>query len=158
MPIVIDINVFASVFDPSNAKHADFAPIKSWLENGMGYLLFGGTKYLNELTVSYRHLRLVRQLHDAGIAIKISTTVVDKLEEEINLATDGTNCNDQHIIALLAASHCSLLCSIDAESFEHVKNRSLYPKGCPKVRIYSSAKNTRLLVRCRRADIRNITN
>lgn len=157
MAIVIDINVFAPVFDKENAHHKDFFPVKAWLEDGRGYLLFGGTKYLMELTASYRHLRLVRQLHDAGIAIKISTAIVDKLEGEIKEATAGTKCNDQHIIALLSAAHCSLLCSVDTSSFEYVKNKSLYPKGSPTVRIYSSARNVGLLQKCKREDIRNST-
>lgn len=155
MAIVIDTNTFAMVFDQSNAKHMEFSPVKAWIERGMGFLLFGGTKYLKELSTSYRHMRLVRQLRDAGMAIEISTPVVDGMETTIIKATAGTICNDQHVMALLAAAHCSLVCSEDSKSFEFIKNRSLYPKGSPKVRIYSSAKNVRLLSRCCREEIRN---
>lgn len=158
MAIVIDMNTFAMVFDQSNERHRDFSPVKEWLERGLGFLLFGGTRYLKELSMSYRHLRLVRQLRDAGKAIEISTPAVDKMEALILAATEGTKCNDQHVMALLAAARCSLLCSEDSKSFEFIKNRSLYPRGSPKVRIYSSAKNISLLSRCCRKNIRNAVN
>lgn len=155
MSIVIDVNAFSMVFDVVNSEHKDFAPIKAWLESGGGFLIYGGTKYIKELTECYRHLRLVRQLRDAGIAVEIKASVVDEIERGVVKGTTGTACNDQHIIALLAASHCSILCSRDSSSFEFIKDRSLYPKGSPKVRIYCSRRNVGLLRRYRRTDIRN---
>jgi hypothetical protein len=73
----------------------------------------------------------------------------------VEAKTAGKNCNDQHLIALLAAAHCSLICSIDKKSYPFIKDRTLYPSGCPKVRIYCSARNASLLIRYRRVDIRN---
>ncbi len=155
MSIVVDINTFAMVFDSANKNHAEFAPIKSWIENREGFLLFGGTKYKEELFQSYRTVRLVRQLRDAGSAIEISSEAVDAIEVGVRKAIKGTNCNDPHVIALLAASNCSLLCSHDKESYPFMKCKSYFPKGSPKVRIYSGKRNVKLLQRCNRANIRN---
>lgn len=155
MAIVIDINTFAMVFDSANKNHADFAPVKTWVENREGFVLFGGTKYKDELFQSYRTMRLIRQLKDAGSAIEICSAIVDAIEVGVREAVEGTSCNDPHIIALLAAAHCSLLCSRDKESYPFIKCRNYFPKGAPKVRIYSGRRNIKLLQRCSRADVKN---
>lgn len=155
MSIVIDTNTFSMVFDESNKLHEDFRPVKVWLHKGDGFLIFGGTKYIAELAQSIHRLRLVRRLKEAGIAVQIRDDVVDKIAAQISELTNGTVCNDQHVMALLVAARCSLLCSLDSESYPFVKQAKYYPKGAPRVRIYSSAKNVDLLVRCRMRDIRN---
>lgn len=155
MAIVIDVNVFPCVFDTESEKHADFEPVKLWIERREGFLVYGGTTFNQELLQSYRRARLVRTLRDAGCAIEISAAAVDALEVEIRNKVAGTNCNDPHIIALLAAAKCALLCSHDKESFPYIKDRSLYPKGTPRVRIYTGPRNARLLTKCARDAIAN---
>lgn len=156
MAIVIDVNVFSCVFDIQNENHSEFAPIKSWIERRDGFLVYGGTKFKGELLQSYHRARLVRLLKDAGCAVEISTTVVDALEAEVRTKVLGTKCNDPHIIALLAAAKCALLCSHDKESFPFIKDRTLYPKGMPIVRIYTKLRNANLLKRCARKSISNV--
>lgn len=155
MAIVVDVNVFPCVFDVQSQYHAEFSPVKAWIERRDGFLIYGGTKFKDELLQSYRRARLVRTLRDAGCAVEISTSTVDALESEIRAKVEGTKCNDPHIIALLAAAKCALLCSRDKESFPFVKDRTLYPKGSPKVRIYTSLRNAALLSKCDRRLIAN---
>lgn len=145
MPIVVDVNVFTSVFDTQSQDHADFAPVKEWIEKRHGLLVYGGTKFKEELIQSHRRAKLVRLLRDAGCAVEISTRVVDELEADVRRKTTGTKCNDPHIVALLGASRCPLLCSKDKESFPFIKDRQLYPKGCVRVKIYSGPQNAPLL-------------
>jgi hypothetical protein len=156
MAIVIDANVFPCVFNIESENHAEFAPIKLWIERGDGFLVYGGTTFKDELLQSYRRARFVRTLRDGGRAVEISSTAVDAIEAEVRVKVADTKCNDPHIIALLAAAKCALLCSHDKESFPFIKNRSLYPNGAPKVRIYTSLRNTRLLVKCARESITNV--
>jgi len=156
MAIVVDSNVFARVFDPTNTEHAEFSPVKSWIDRGDGVLVFGGTRYIGELKQSIHRLRLVRLLKEAGKAVQIDTGTVDAIDQDMCRLTEGTACNDQHIMALLAAARCGLLCSLDAESYPFVKERRYYPKGSIKVRIYSSARNVDLLVRVDRAMVKNV--
>lgn len=145
MCIVIDINTLSMVFNISNARHGDFADVKQYIESRAGFVVFGGTKYKAELAVTGRYLRLLRQLRDAGKAVSIFDDAVDEIEASILALTANTDCDDQHVIALLGASRCALLCSVDNRSFPFVKDRSLYPKGCPAVRIYTSPRNRKLL-------------
>jgi hypothetical protein len=156
MCIVIDINTLAMVFSTDNSRHSDFCLIKNWIEERNGYVVYGGTKYKAELAQTGRYMRLLRLMRDAGQAITICDAAVDKIEQMVREKTDGTGCDDQHIIALLGAARCGLLCSTDARSFEFVKNRSLYPKGAPVVKIYTSAKNKRLLKKSDPHTLRNV--
>jgi hypothetical protein len=93
----------------------------------------------------------------AGKAVAIRDSEVDKREEYVRQKTQGTPCNDQHIIALLGASRCSLFCSGDSRSFKLVKSRSLYPKGMPTVKVYTSSRNAgALLVTTSKTSLTNV--
>lgn len=155
MCIVIDINCLVPVFVEACKKHKEFGAVKSWIEEGNGFLVYGGSRYRSELHRAFRFLRLIRQMRDGGKAFSIRDSVVDELEAIVKLKTQGTHCDDQHVIALLGAAKCTLLCSEDTRSFPFVKNRSLYPNGMPKVKIYSSKRNIDLLTKC---DWRALTN
>lgn len=155
MTIVVDVNAFPSVFDQKNEDHAEFAPVKAWIERGEGFLIYGGTKFKGELLQSHRRVKLVRLMRDAGLALEIDDAVVDEMESQIRKKVASSACNDPHVIALLAAARCGLLCSRDKESYPYIKDRSLYPKACPKVRIYTGLRNRDLLKPCKREEIRN---
>ena len=155
MCIVIDTNTLAPVFNQSNEEHDEFRPVKDWISRRQGYLVFGGTRYRQELKKTYRYMRLVRQMKDSGHAVEIRDEPADTNEVAVIQKTSGTDCDDQHIIALLGTSRCPLLCSRDIRSYEFVTKKSLYPKGMPKVRIYSSGKNRDLLRPTRREALKN---
>jgi hypothetical protein len=160
MPIVIDTNAFHLVFNAEHSRHADFAPIKQWIDRGHGVLLFGGTTFLKELK-ECPYLRLVRLLKDESKALQISTAAVDTKTLEIRKLTKGTRCNDQHIMALLAAARCDLVCSDDKKSFHFLKNKQYFPKrtfskNYKKIRIYSPSKKKILLTHLNGRKIFNI--
>ena len=155
MTIVVDVNSFPSVFDPSNEHHADFLPVKDWIHRRDGFLIFGGTTFKNELSKSHHRSRLVRLLKDAGMAIEVRDEVVDRLEEVVKGLTQGSTCDDPHLIALLAAARCPLLCSQDKRSFPFIKDKSYFPKGSCKVRIYTGIRNASLLTPTKRSSIAN---
>lgn len=156
MCIVIDINALAMVFNENHADHVNFSSVKKWIDEGRGFVVFGGTKYKNELKLAIHYMRLIRLLKDAGKAISICDEAVDKIEIVVREKVKGNKCDDQHIIALLGAARCPLLCSVDARSFEFVKDRTLYPKGAPIVRIYSSNKNKKLLKKADPKKLRHV--
>jgi hypothetical protein len=156
MCIVIDINTLASVFSTESEKHAEFSLVKKWVEEGRGFVVYGGSRYKAELAKTFRYLRLIRQMRDGGQAISIRDTAVDAFEEEVRKKTQGTPCDDQHIIGLLGAARCLLLCSGDSRSFKFVKNRRLYPKDMPRVRVYSSSRNSNLLVTTAKSSLTNV--
>lgn len=145
MCIVIDINTLACVFNDTCQKQEDFRPVREWVNKGRGFIVFGGTRYKQELSKAYHYLRLIRQMKDSGHAIAIRDDVVDTAEIGVMERTKETKCNDQHIIALLGTSRCPLFCSGDSRSYKYITDKSLYPKGMTKVRIYSSKRNEGLL-------------
>ena len=155
MCVVIDINTLAPVFSDTCAHHSEFRPVKEWIERGQGFVVFGGTRYKKELEGAYRYLRLIRQMKDSGQAVLIRDDLVDAAEAEVCKATAGSDCDDQHIIALLGTSRCPLFCSDDCHSYRHIRNRALYPSGMQRVRIYSSQRNRRLLRPMPRKMLRN---
>lgn len=158
MCIVIDINVIANVFNEESENHTSFFPVKKWIDSKEGVLVFGGSSYIDELKKMPRYMKLVRLLHDDGRAVRIKNCVVDKLEKGVIEKTSGTKCNDPHIIALLDASRCPLLCSNDSRSFEFIKNRNLYTNRRPKVKIYTSIKNISLLKKLNPESLSNVEN
>jgi uncharacterized membrane protein len=155
MCIVIDSNTLAPVFNHKCCDHNDFRPIRDWIDRGDGFLVFGGTRYKQELKAAFRYLKLVRQMKDAGRAVAINDDLVDAEENRIRSKLAGTICNDQHIIALLAVSWCTLFCSVDSHSYTYIKDRSLYPPKMHRVRIYRSARNSSLLKRTDRNKVHN---
>ena len=145
MCIVVDINTLAPVFNDACENHCEFVHIKNWIDKGHGFLVFGGTKFKEELEKTFRYLRLIRLMKDSGKAIAIRDDIVDTEEQRVKALTDGTDCDDPHIIGLLSASRCPLVCSLDARAYPYFRNRSLYPKKMARVRIYSSSRNVSLL-------------
>lgn len=147
MCVVIDINTLAHVFNPDTPRHTEFVHVGNWIQRGHGFLVFGGTKLKKELKKAFRYLRLIRQMKDSGKAIAIRDDLVDAEEIRIKDLTLNTDCDDQHIIALLGVSRCPLLCSEDARSYPYITKKEYYPKGMARVRIYSSSRNNSLLKR-----------
>ena len=147
MCIVIDTCALAYVFDPNNKKHHEFVHVENWISKGHGFLVFGGTRYKNELYEARRYLRLIIELKKAGKAVAIQDEIVDKEEERVRKLTDGTDCDDQHIIGLLSASRCPIVCSDDKRAFKYFKNKNLYPDGMKEAKIYSESRSKNVLKR-----------
>ena len=146
MCVVIDTNCLSRVFCADNSDHLEFLPIKNWIECEEGRIVYGGSKYREELLRAPSYLNLLVQYGKARKTVLIKDNVVDKYEKEVSEKLGKeTKCDDQHIIALLIASKCPLLCSVDERSFEFVKNPSLYPKKFRRPKIYSSSRNSDLL-------------
>jgi hypothetical protein len=145
MCIVVDINALAPVFNEQCADHVDFRPVKEWIRKRKGYLVFGGSRFIRELSETYHYLHLVRLMKDSGQAVAIRKDRVDAAETELMTKEGTAGCNDLHIIALLGTSRCPLFCSKDSRSYKYIKDTSFYPDGMARVRIYSSKKNDTLL-------------
>lgn len=149
MTIVVDINCLPLVFSEEAQDHENFRPVKRFLDSGRGVLIYGGSKYLGELAQMTRYMRTIRLMSDQGRAVKIDKDAVDAKQAEVAKAVEGTDCDDPHIIALLAVSNCGLLCSVDRRSFPYVQDPSFYPRNHPGVSIYSGRRVRHLLRRQR---------
>jgi hypothetical protein len=145
MCIVIDINALHLVFKTEDNSETEFAPVRTWIRNGKGSLVYGGSRYKRELKKAYHYLRIVRQLKDKHEAYEIEETEVDRREAEIIKMTKHENCNDQHIIAILSVSRCLLCCSLDSRAYNFITDRRFYAKGMKRPKIYRSSRNRNLL-------------
>jgi predicted nucleic acid-binding protein len=157
MAIVLDINVLSRVFDESNQEHSEFKPVKDWIESRKGVAVFGGSKYKEELSKTYKYLKLILELKKQNKAVAINDEKVDAWEGVVK-SRAGEECDDAHVIALMGVSRCSLLCSFDRRSFFFVKDRHLYPDGASPPGIYSGRRNKDLLRQARIQDLRNVVN
>lgn len=157
MPVVIDVNALSSVFAEGAKDYADFEPVRKWVLAGTGKIVFGGSKYMKELSHSEKHLRFIREMKQKGKAVMVCSVAVDLAESQVTAKTVGdSDCDDQHIIALLDVSGCRALCSKDKRSFRFVKNRALYSYSKVRIYIYSRLKNAAGLCRQQSEKLRNL--
>lgn len=139
------MNILPSVFKQESKKHNEFEPVRHWVAEGKGHLVYGGTGYKDELKKMHKYFRIFRLLKDAGRAFEVNGIMVDDECARLLEETQGTDCNDQHIIAIFVVSRCRLFCSEDSRADKHIKNKNLYPKKHPIPMIYRNRKHTFLL-------------
>ena len=108
MCLVVDANVFSSVFRPGSCNHAEFAPVLSWITAGPGFLVYGGTTYNNELKRARFYLGVFLELKKKGKAKEVNRGLVDKHEKIVKGLAGHTKCDDFHIIAIFRVSGCVL--------------------------------------------------
>ena len=109
MCIVIDTCTFASVFDPNSRKHNDFRPVRRWIVSGNGKVVYGGTKYKQELRKTSKYLRIIAELSKASRVVAIPDESVDAKQREIEKAFNHRDFDDPHIVAIVIVSGCRLI-------------------------------------------------
>lgn len=144
MSIIIDTNCFANVFDISSDRHIDFAPVLKWINDGPAVLIYGGTKFINELK-NGKYRRLFIEYGKSHKAYEIKRSLVDDAQDIISRLETSNDFDDQHIVALLRVSKCKILVTCDSRSHKYVKNKKFYLEHQSVPKIYSSVKNRRLL-------------
>jgi hypothetical protein len=152
MCIVIDINTLSSVFDSSSLQHYEFKPVFDWIYNGKGKIVYGGTKYITELSRT-KYLNLFIQFRSAGKAIPIDNNLVDRETEKVEALVKHDNFNDQHLVGLLIVSGCLLISSLDKKSYPYITNKGFYQAPLKRPKIYSSRRNANLLTDINIAEI-----
>lgn len=142
MCIVIDTNTLPSVFDKKNKDHEQFKPVLDWIISGNGKVVYGGTKFIEE--IGPKLLALFVALKTAGKAVNYDNVIVDNDAIEISGMIQHKDFDDQHIVALLRKSGCKLICSLDARAYPYFQHSMFFsPRKKPK--IYSSLRNADLL-------------
>lgn len=128
MAIIIDTNCFARVFCRSNKEHADFAPVLEWIVCGNGFLVYGGSKYKQELRNAMKYMRFFNMLKTAKKAIAFDDEPIDKLQEKYEQLIHDPDFDDPHLPAIVLVSKCRLICTKDRRSFRFVTSPDIYPK------------------------------
>ncbi|OJU75640.1 MAG: hypothetical protein BGO09_06515 [Bacteroidetes bacterium 47-18] len=151
MCIVVDTNVLSSVFVSSSANHSEFKPVKDWIIEGKGKVVFGGTKYLDEIKKKY--LSLFTQLKKAGKAISVSSNLVDAEQATVAAMITHPDFDDPHLVGLLRVSGCKLVCSLDSRAYPFFRHNLFFSPAAKRPKIYSGLSNATLLVDRHIADI-----
>jgi hypothetical protein len=142
MCIIIDTNALPSVFKTDSVLHKDFEPILSWILEGRGKVVYGGSKYKMELG---KYLHFIQTLQTARKAVPVDDGIVDRRTEELSEQIVHRDFDDQHLIALLQISGCQLICSLDERAYPYFRHRQFFPVARLKPRIYRSIRNKDLL-------------
>ncbi len=145
MCIVIDTNTFASVFDSESKDHFDFKPVLEWIVFGNGKIVFGGSKYRQELREAKKYLRIFLELSKKRKVVQIDDEKIDEVQSEIEKIVNDEKFNDAHIPAIIIVAGCRLICSGDKAAYQFLKRNDLYPKNVMRPKIYSKASNADLL-------------
>jgi hypothetical protein len=133
MCIIVDTNVFSSVLDPESSDQ-NFKPIHDWIFSGNGKMVYGGKKYMEELTQSSKYVKIFNSLSRAGKTIHIVDAEVDDFQSKIEKIITDADFDDPHLIAIVAISGCRLICTKDSRCHKFLKIKEIYPKksGVPK--------------------------
>lgn len=158
MCIVIDTNVFGSVFDPNNAQHLEYHPVNKWVTEREGFMVLGGTRYIEELRQAKWYLGVLTELSRKGRVKRVRDDIVDRDYVVVEELLKGSRCDDCHLIAVIRVSGCRLICSNDRRADQYLKNPKLYPKakGLKPPSIYRYKKHSSLLCRKNIVSIRNL--
>jgi len=144
MCIVVDTNTIARVFDKNNSEHEEFKPVHDWIMEKKGKLVYGGTKYFEELEKMGQYLKLFTVLSKINKTVVVDTEAVDDYQAEAEHKIQHKDFDDPHLVAILKVSGCKLVCSVDERAFPFLKHH-LFFKGKEKPKIYSSSRNKDLL-------------
>ena len=145
MCLIVDTNCLASVFNRRDREHGEFCHILRWIEAGDGKLVIGGTRFRKELGLMPRYLALLIELGKKRQVLNVADANVDLEEARICALCSDPDFDDQHVVALVCASRCRLVCTKDQRSIRYLKNTDFYPRGVQRPKIYCGGSNVSLL-------------
>jgi hypothetical protein len=142
MCLILDANRFGEAL--STPPSPDYRPIIDWLtaSNSTGMVVFGGTKFLQEIARSPRARQWFLELQRAGRAKSIDRAAVDAEEKAIR-ARGLCFSDDEHLVALARKSGARIICTEDAALFKDVRNPALLSQ--PRGRVYRTKRHVALL-------------
>jgi hypothetical protein len=142
MCLVIDACCLANVLNPADIFHPRFAPVFEWVFSGKGRMIYGGTKYKNELSRLSKYLGLVAELERKGKVVRVSDVEVDALAETLKADVGEAGFDDEHLIAIVIVSRCFIVATNDTRAKSYLKRRAFYScRGLRRPKIYSSERN-----------------
>lgn len=146
MCLVIDTCCLAIVFEGANKKHDKFIPVLKWITEGKGRMIYGGTKYDTELGRTTKILGIVGELRKARRAIHLEAAQVDPIAAALKAKCPEPEFDDEHIVALVLASRCCVVCTIDGVAMEYLDRVDLFRDyHVDRPKIYNGHKTHRKL-------------
>ena len=145
MCLTIDTCCLGNVLNPSDKEHSEFKPVLNWIRKGGGKVIYGGTKYNEELRKAIRYLGILVELSKSGRAIKLDDREVDQIQKEVEKKANNPKFDDPHIVAMVIVSRCRIVCTNDTRAHPFLTLSDLYPKNVLRPKIYSNYKCAHLL-------------
>jgi len=146
MCIIVDTSALSPVFNQKDVKHARFRSVLQWIVQGRGKLVYGGSRYRNELRQAGRYFRLFAELKRNRKVIEVKDVDVDKAEQRAIDSVNDTKFDDPHLVGIVVVSGCKLVCTDDRRSIPFLKRRELFPNGISRPKIYTGARTNELLL------------
>ncbi len=146
MCLVIDTCCLAIVFDPQTKGHRKFAPVLHWI-NGKGSMIYGGTKYNTELGKARKFLPFIAELSRKRRTVQIPNDKVDKIATGLKAKVPNPKFNDEHLVALVIASRCCVICTNDNDAITYLRRTDLFSghDGVSRPKIYRGHRKHRKL-------------
>ena len=147
MCIIVDSCALPKVFRTSDKGHKQFSTVCNWIVNGDGMLVYGGTKFKDELAGDHKwFVKFLRLLQDHGKAICADTKKVDDRQIKVQGLVADPDFDDPHLIALIGVTGCKLVATTDKRAEKFLLDKRLYPKGIAVPAIFKdAAKHSALL-------------
>ena len=141
MCMIIDANRLGVFLSDQMAE--DAKPIHGWLNKGWGNLVYStGGAFADE--VGRRSRATLARYAQAGRATVIPAEQFKEDERQLR-GNEAVRSDDPHVLALARHSGARVLYTGDQKLINDFKNKRLIDK--PRGKIYSSARNARLLTR-----------
>ncbi|HEV2521519.1 MAG TPA: hypothetical protein VGT24_03985 [Candidatus Acidoferrales bacterium] len=139
---MIDICCLGMVFDGRNKKHPQFTPVLEWINAG-GYMIYGGTKYNEELRRIPKYLPYIAELSKKRRTIRIESDVVDRIATNLKEKIADPDFDDEHLVALVIASRCCVVCTDDNGAISFLRRSDLFKGyiGANRPKIYRGRKS-----------------
>ena len=136
MCALIDACVLSKVFNPEDSQHGPFRTIASWIVDGKGSIVYGGSKYMEELGKG-KYGKLFQQLRTARRAYAVDDKAVDQRAEMLRRLVPDEDFDDPHILAIIGVSKCCILCTDDDRVRPYFRRKDLYPDGVKIPKVYT---------------------
>jgi hypothetical protein len=145
MCLVIDAMTLPLVFKSKSGNKSGFYPVLAWV-NGKGRMVYGGTKYNKEL-VATGCLGIVAELGRKRKTIRIANDTADGIAAALKEKIPDEEFNDEHIMALVIASRCCVVCTHDKKAMRFLKRKDILGDydGVQRPKIFTGHKDHKKL-------------
>lgn len=148
MCIIADPPTFIPMFKDSDPEHATFVAVREWVTKGPGKFVMGGTKYNSELAKISSVIPALLELERKGRIVRAKRMDVDDHEVAVRKIEPSQDFDDPHLVALVRATGCQLICVRDRRSHKFLVDKKFYrTSGLSRPSLYTRANHKKLLLK-----------
>jgi len=145
MCIIADPPTLIPIFKQTDPEHKTFSAVLEWVMKGGGKFVIGGTKYTQELAAVRSIIPFMQELARQGKIFNASSDAVDKEEANLKAICPEADFDDPHLVALVKATGCRLICIRDPRAHRYLRMSKLYRSPSDRPKLYTREKNKNIL-------------